>query len=105
MADAFLIDGVRSPFGRHAGVLASIRPDDLAAQTIATLLARHAGAAERVEEVVLGCTNQAGEDSRNVARFAALLAGLPERAGGVTVNRLCASGLQSVVDTARAVRA
>jgi acetyl-CoA C-acetyltransferase len=105
MADAYLIDGVRSPFGRHAGVLASIRPDELVAQTIAALLARHSGAAERVEEVVLGCTNQAGEDSRNVARFAALLAGLPERVGGVTVNRLCASGLQSAVDTARAVRA
>lgn len=105
MVDAFLIDGVRSPFGRHAGVLASIRPDELVAQTIAALLARHPAAAERVEEVVLGCTNQAGEDSRNVARFAALLAGLPERVGGVTVNRLCASGLQSVVDTARAVRA
>ncbi|MCX8114346.1 MAG: 3-oxoadipyl-CoA thiolase [Burkholderiaceae bacterium] len=105
MTDAFLIDGVRSPFGRHAGVLASIRPDELVAQTIATLLARHSGVAERVEEVVLGCTNQAGEDSRNVARFAALLAGLPERVGGVTVNRLCASGLQSAVDTARAVRA
>lgn len=105
MADAYLIDGVRSPFGRHAGVLASIRPDELIAQTIAALLARHPAAAERVEEVVLGCTNQAGEDSRNVARFAALLAGLPERVGGVTVNRLCASGLQSAVDTARAVRA
>lgn len=105
MADAYLIDGVRSPFGRHAGVLASIRPDELVAQTIAALLARHPAAAERVEEVVLGCTNQAGEDSRNVARFAALLAGLPERVGGVTVNRLCASGLQSVVDTARAVKA
>jgi acetyl-CoA C-acetyltransferase len=104
MAEAYLIDGVRSPFGRHAGALASIRPDELAAQTIAALLARHAGAAERIEEVVLGCTNQAGEDSRNVARFAALLAGLPERVGGVTVNRLCASGLQSAVDTARAVK-
>lgn len=105
MADAYLIDGVRSPFGRHAGVLASIRPDELIAQTIAALLARHPAAAERVEDVVLGCTNQAGEDSRNVARFAALLAGLPERVGGVTVNRLCASGLQSAVDTARAIRA
>jgi acetyl-CoA C-acetyltransferase len=105
MADAYLIDGVRSAFGRHAGVLASIRPDELVAQTIAALLARHPAAAERIEEVVLGCTNQAGEDSRNVARFAALLAGLPESVGGVTVNRLCASGLQSAVDTARAVRA
>jgi len=103
MHDAFIFDGLRTPFGRHAGALAPLRPDDLIADTIAALLARMAFRAEDIEDVIIGCTNQAGEDSRNVARRAALLAGLPVTVPGITVNRLCASGLAAVVDAARAV--
>lgn len=103
MLDAYLYDGLRTPFGRHAGALAAVRPDDLAADLIRALLARNPWAAAQVEDVILGATNQAGEDARNVARHAALLAGLPVEVGGQTVNRLCASGLAAVVDAARAV--
>ncbi len=103
MLDAYIYDGMRSPIGRHGGKLASVRPDDLAAEVIKTLVARSAFKPEQIEDVILGCTNQAGEDSRNVARHAALLAGLPTTVGGATVNRLCASGLQAVIDAARAV--
>ena len=103
MLDAYIYDGLRTPIGRHAGKLAPLRPDDLAAEVIKEVVARNKLEAKEVSDVVLGCVNQAGEDSRNVARFAALLSGLPPTTPGVTVNRLCASGLQAVVDAARAV--
>jgi acetyl-CoA C-acetyltransferase len=103
MLDAFLYDGLRTPIGRHAGKLAPVRPDDLAADVIREVVARNGIDPAEISDVVMGCVNQAGEDSRNVARFAALLSGLPPTTPGVTVNRLCASGLQAVVDAARAV--
>ncbi|KIL99032.1 3-ketoacyl-CoA thiolase Acetyl-CoA acetyltransferase [Paramagnetospirillum magnetotacticum MS-1] len=103
MLDAYLYDGLRSPIGRHAGGLAPVRPDDLAAEVIRALVARSAFKPEDIEDVILGCTNQAGEDSRNVARHAALLAGLPVEVAGQTVNRLCASGLAAVLDAARSI--
>jgi len=103
MLDAYLYDGLRSPIGRHAGKLAPVRPDDLAAEVIKTLVAKNDVSPRDVSDVLLGCVNQAGEDSRNVARFAALLSGLPPTTPGATVNRLCASGLQAVVDSARAI--
>ncbi len=103
MLDAYIYDGLRTPIGRHAGKLAPLRPDDLAGEVIRELVARNRIEPGEIADVVLGCVNQAGEDSRNVARFAALLAGLPPTTPGVTVNRLCASGLQAVVDAARAV--
>src|SRR5436853_171622 len=104
MLDAFIYDGLRTPIGRHAGKLAPIRPDDLAAEVLKEVVSRNKIDPAEISDVVLGCVNQAGEDSRNVARFAALLSGLPPTTPGVTVNRLCASGLQAVVDAARAVR-
>ena len=103
MLDAYIYDGLRSPFGRHAGCLAAVRADDLAAEVIRALLERSPFAPGQVEDVLFGSTNQAGEDSRNVARFAALLAGLPVTVPGQTVNRLCASGLAATLDAARAV--
>ncbi|MGQ0545193.1 MAG: 3-oxoadipyl-CoA thiolase [Betaproteobacteria bacterium] len=103
MLDAYIYDGLRTPIGRHAGKLAPVRPDDLAADVIREVVARNRIEPAEISDVVLGCVNQAGEDSRNVARFAALLSGLPPTTPGVTVNRLCASGLQAVVDAARAV--
>jgi acetyl-CoA C-acetyltransferase len=103
MLDAYIYDGLRSPIGRHAGKLAPVRPDDLAAEVIRAVLARSAFKPEQFEDVILGDTNQAGEDARNVARHAGLLAGLPVTVGGQTVNRLCASGLAAVIETARAV--
>lgn len=106
MPEAFLCDGVRSPIGRYGGTLSSVRPDDLAAHVLTSLLARSPNLDPgRIEDVILGCANQSGEDNRNLARMAALLAGLPETVPGVTVNRLCASGLQAVGDAARAIRA
>jgi acetyl-CoA acetyltransferase family protein len=104
--DAYLIEAVRTPFGRHRGGLAGIRTDDLAALPIAELLRRHPVLAdpERLDDVILGDTNGAGEDNRNVARMAALLAGLPSSVPGVTVNRLCASGGEAITQAARAVR-
>jgi acetyl-CoA C-acetyltransferase len=104
MTDAFLYDGLRSPFGRHAGSLAPLRTDDLLAQVLSALVARSPFAAEGIEDVIIGCTNQAGEDSRNVGRNAALRAGLPIEVAGLTVNRLCGSGLAALLDSARAVR-
>src|SRR6266403_2167119 len=104
--DVFLCDGVRTPIGRYGGALAKVRTDDLAALPIKALIKRHAKLDwSALDEVVLGCANQAGEDSRNVARMALLLAGLPDSIPGVTVNRLCASGLNAVGDAARAIRA
>jgi acetyl-CoA C-acetyltransferase len=105
MLDAYLYDGIRSPIGRHAGKLAPMRPDDLAGEVIAEVVKRNGVKPEDIADVVLGCVTQAGEDCRNVARFAALMAGLPPTTPGVTVNRLCASGLQAVTDAARAITA
>ena len=105
MLDAYLYDGIRSPIGRHAGKLAPMRPDDLAGAVIAEVVERNGVKPEDIADVVLGCVTQAGEDCRNVARFAALMAGLPPTTPGVTVNRLCASGLQAVTDAARAITA
>ncbi len=103
--EAWIIDAVRTPIGRVGGQLAGIRPDDLAAIPLRALLTRTGVPAAEVEDVLLGCANQGGEDSRNVARMAALLAGYPETVPGVTVNRLCASGLEAVAQAARAVAA
>src|SRR6201992_3648869 len=106
MTEAFICDAVRTPIGRYAGGLAYVRADDLAAIPIKALMARNAGVDwAAVEEVYLGCANQAGEDNRNVARMAALLSGLPETVPGTTINRLCASGLDAVGSAARAVEA
>jgi acetyl-CoA C-acetyltransferase len=103
MLDAYIYDGLRSPIGRHGGSLSGVRADDLVAGLIAKLTSRVAFPKQVYEDVILGTTNQAGEDSRNVARYAGLLAGLPIETGGQTVNRLCASGLAAVIDAARAV--
>lgn len=103
LKNAVILDGVRTPFGRYGGVLSALRPDDMAAETLKALVGRLGAPADAVEEVVLGCSNQGGEDSRNLARNALLLAGLPETTPGRTVNRLCASGLAAVVDSARAI--
>ena len=105
MLDAYLYGGLRSPFGRHGGALATVRPDDLAAMVIRELVARSGLDPAAIEDVVLGCAAQSGEDGRNVARHAALLAGLPPWVPGQTVNRLCGSGLAAVLDCARAVSA
>ncbi|GAB3581007.1 thiolase family protein [Hymenobacter daeguensis] len=105
MTQAYIIDGVRTPIGNFGGTLAAVRPDDLAAHTIRELLKRHPGAdPAAVADVILGCANQAGEDNRNVARMAALLAGLPYTVPGETVNRLCASGLSAGIAAARAIQ-
>ncbi|HTQ76660.1 MAG TPA: 3-oxoadipyl-CoA thiolase [Burkholderiales bacterium] len=103
MLEAYIYDGIRSPIGRHAGKLAGVRPDDLAGEVIAEVVKRNGVKPEDISDVVFGCVTQSGEDCRNVARFAALLAGLPPTVPGVTVNRLCASGLQAVTDAARAI--
>jgi 3-oxoadipyl-CoA thiolase len=106
MSEAYLCAGVRTPIGRYGGALAAVRPDDLAAHAVRALLARLPGLpAAAIDEVVLGCANQAGEDNRNVARMAALLAGLPVEVPASTVNRLCGSGLDAVAVAARAIRA
>jgi 3-oxoadipyl-CoA thiolase len=105
MREVFICDAARTPIGRYGGALAKVRTDDLAAVPIKALLARNAKADwSRLDDVYFGCANQAGEDNRNVARMALLLAGLPDSVSGVTVNRLCASGLNAVGDAARAIR-
>jgi hypothetical protein len=101
---AYLVGGVRTPMGKFGGVLASVRPDDLAALVVGEAVSRSGVPQDGIDEVVLGAANQAGEDNRNVARMAALLAGLPESTPGYTVNRLCSSGLQAVVAAAQAIR-
>src|SRR5712691_8471406 len=103
MQEAVIVDAVRTPVGRIRGLLSQIRPDDLGALVIKELMGRNP-AAKEVEEVFFGCANQAGEDNRNVARMALLLAGLPAEVPGVTLNRLCASGLEAAVQAARAIR-
>ncbi|MGA0598290.1 3-oxoadipyl-CoA thiolase [Enterovirga sp. CN4-39] len=105
MAEVFVCDAVRTPVGRYGGGLASVRTDDLAAIPIRELVKRQPGIAEAVDEVVFGCANQAGEDNRNVARMAALLAGLPESTPAATINRLCASGMDAIGAAARAIKA
>ncbi len=106
MAEAFICDFVRTPFGRYGGALASVRADDLAAAPIKTLKERHQKLDwDGVDDVIFGCANQAGEDNRNVARMALLLAGAPETIPGITVNRLCGSGLDAVMIAARAIKA
>ena len=104
-ADAFICDYVRTPIGRYSGALASVRADDLAALPIRELVRRHPGIERAVDDVFVGSANQAGEDNRNLARMALLLAGLPESVPGVTVNRLCASGMDAVAAAARAIKA
>jgi 3-oxoadipyl-CoA thiolase len=105
MTEAFICDAVRTPIGRYGGNLSAVRADDLAALPIRALIARN-GAVEwaEVDDVILGCANQAGEDNRNLARMAGLLAGLPDSAGGATLNRLCGSGMDAVATAARAIR-
>jgi acetyl-CoA acetyltransferase family protein len=105
MSEAYLVGGVRTPQGKYGGALAGVRPDDLAALVLREAVARAGAPAEAIDEVILGAANQAGEDNRNVARMAVLLAGLPDTVPGYTVNRLCASGLTAVVSAANAVRA
>jgi len=103
MKEAVIVDAVRTPMGRHGGILKDVRTDDLAAQIIAKLVQRAGIKGEEVEDVFFGCTNQAGEDSRNVARNASLLAGLPYTVPGCTVNRLCGSGLEAINQAGRAI--
>ena len=105
MREVFICDAARTAIGRYGGALGKVRTDDLASAPIRALVARNTKADwSRLDEVFFGCANQAGEDNRNVARMALLLAGLPDTIPGVTVNRLCASGLNAVGDAARAIR-
>jgi len=105
LREAWIVDAVRTPIGRYGGALAAVRPDDLAAVVVRAIVDRTGIDASRIEDVILGCANQAGEDNRNVARMAVLLAGLPVEVGGLTVNRLCGSGLQAVNSAAHAIAA
>jgi acetyl-CoA C-acetyltransferase len=103
MNEVFVVDALRTPIGKYGGALATVRPDDLLSHVIKSLLARNPVDPFAIEEVIAGAANQSGEDNRNVARMAALLAGLPASVAGVTVNRLCASGLQAIMDASRAI--
>src|SRR3954469_18221318 len=103
LRDVFVVDAVRTPIGRYGGALAEVRPDDLAALVLAEVLRRTGADPAAIDDVLLGCANQAGEDNRNVARMSALLGGLPPSVPGGTVNRLCGSGLMAVSDGARAI--
>src|SRR4051794_4566891 len=104
MEVAMIVDAVRTPVGRYGGALRDVRPDDLAALVIRTLVERNALDPALVEDVILGCANGAGEDNRNVARMAVLLAGLPVTVGGLTVNRLCGSGLDAINRCAQSIQ-
>src|SRR5208283_1382850 len=104
MADAFICDFVRTPIGRYEGALSRVRTDDLAAIPIRELIARHAALGVAIDEVFMGCANQAGEDNRNVARMALLLAGLPPQISGSTVNRLCGSSMDAVAVASRGIK-
>ncbi len=105
MKRAFIVDAVRTPIGTYGGTLSAVRPDDLAAHVISALLERNSSLDKNmIDDVILGCTNQAGEDNRNVARISSLLAGLPTSVPGVTVNRLCASGMQAVMNAVNAIK-
>src|SRR6476660_881511 len=104
MKEVFIVDAIRTPIGKYGGALSSIRPDDMLAHVIRSLIERNSSIdVNAIEDVIAGDANQAGEDNRNVARMAALLAGLPVSVAGNTVNRLCASGLQAIMDAARQV--
>src|ERR671937_1260507 len=105
MSRAVVLSAVRTPVGRYGGALAHVRPDDLAALAIGAAVERASAPQDEIEEVFFGCANQAGEDNRNVARMAALLARLPVEVAGVTVNRLCASGLNAINQAGRAIKA
>ncbi len=105
MAEAYICDAARTPIGRYGGALASVRPDDLAAAPLRALKARNPGIVGHIDDILMGCANQAGEDNRNVARMAALLAGLGEDAPGTTINRLCGSGMDAVAFAGRAIKA
>src|SRR5690625_3950752 len=105
MQEAFIVAGARSPVGRYGGALAAMRPDDLAAAVVREVIARAGVPPEAIDEVILGAANQAGEDNRNVARMAALLAGLPDEVPAFTVNRLCASGMTALAAASQAIRA
>ncbi|HDC4506092.1 TPA: acetyl-CoA C-acyltransferase, partial [Enterobacter kobei] len=106
MRDAFICDGVRTPVGRYGGALSAVRTDDLGAVPLRALLDRYPQLdLERIDDVIFGCANQAGEDNRNVARMSALLAGLPQTVSGTTINRLCGSGLDAIGFAARAIKA
>ncbi len=105
MEDVFLVGGVRTPIGRYGGTLAGVRPDDLAALVVREAITRARVSDDAIDEVILGAANQAGEDNRNVARMAVLLAGLPDTIPGITVNRLCASGMSAIAMAAQAIRA
>ncbi|EWM52108.1 thiolase, N-terminal domain protein [Bordetella holmesii 70147] len=103
---AFICDAIRTPFGRYGGALSSVRADDLAAIPIKALMARNPNVRwEEIDDIIFGCANQAGEDNRNVARMASLLAGLPIEVAGATINRLCGSGLDAIGTASRAIRA
>ena len=105
MTDAFIVDAIRTPFGRYGGALSSIRTDDLGAIPLKALMARNPGVDwQAVTDVIYGCANQAGEDNRNVARMAGLLAGLPLDVAGTTMNRLCGSGMDAIGTAARAIK-
>ena len=104
MSDAYICDAIRTPFGRYGGALATIRTDDLAALPIRALMSRNSGVDwARLDDVIYGCANQAGEDNRNVGRMALLLAGLPKEIPGTTINRLCGSSLDAIAIAARAI--
>lgn len=106
MRDAFICDGIRTPIGRYGGALSSVRPDDLAVLPLKALMERHPQLDWSItDDIILGCANQAGEDNRNVARMASLLAGLPLSVSGTTVNRLCGSGLDAIALAARSIKA
>src|SRR6185437_9163778 len=105
MSKAVVLSAVRTPIGRYGGVLSGVRPDDLAALVVREAVRRSGVPDEAIDEVILGAANQAGEDNRNVARMSVLLSGLPDEVPGVTVNRLCASGLAAVIMAAQAIRA
>ncbi|MFD5224796.1 thiolase family protein [Microbacterium sp. NPDC058342] len=104
MSEAYLVDGVRTPVGRYGGALASVRPDDLAALVVGETVSRSGVPHDVIDEIILGAANQAGEDNRNVARMAVLLAGLPDSVPGITVNRLCASGMSAIAMASQAIR-
>src|SRR5690606_26606460 len=105
MTDAYLVEGVRAPAGRYGGARSGVRPDDLAALVVGETVARSGVPHDAIDEVILGAANQAGEDNRNVARMAVLLAGLPDTVPGITVNRLCASGMSAITIASQAIRA
>ncbi|NUO50247.1 MAG: 3-oxoadipyl-CoA thiolase, partial [Polyangiaceae bacterium] len=103
LRSVYVLDAVRTPIAKYAGGLATVRPDDLAAHLVIALSKRRANVIDRLDQVVFGATNQAGEDNRNVGRMALLLAGMPYEVPGVTVNRLCGSGLEAVADATRRI--